>query len=761
VADTGRTRHPDLPFLEAQTRARSVIRVARSTRRELRATKLRIWRRVGSLRDTHVQELLSKMDVADLRHIASGLRLAPLGRAGIRTVGQLERTDAARLRAVEGLGAESVQALKAAAAEARSEAEQGFRLRLDPESRPSEQTQILIDLHRFEDLRERLQTLEAAEARIDLGLRYLIGPLGTLLRRLQGWLPLPVSGRIGRDAGRLRTAVGTPEVAAASQLEDQPAGAPDPDGVWGWFEGDAAALYGTLELLGGATPPDTSGGPQSGPSGLKALGRAVGAGLGGRLRAGAGGAPRVRVAGRGDPLRGHLPSALAAAVDAQTLVPVGLNVTLRGYQAFGAKYALLQRRVLLGDEMGLGKTIMALAVMAHLHADGERRFLVIAPNSVLHNWAHEIQRRSALTHHILHGGSRWNQLGHWRSSGGVALTTFDTLRTLQLRSDERIALLVADEAHYLKSPTTQRTRAVRALLPAAQRVLFMTGTPMENRVAEFQGLCQMLQPGLRLELPRIGSTTSSVAFRQAAAPVYLRRNQEDVLRELPERIDIDEWVSFTDDDHARYQQLTRERGGFIPLRHAAYPQPGDGGRSAKLDRLAELVADAAEEGRKVAIYTEFLHVIQAVIGRLEIPVFGPIQGAVSPAERLRIIDDFTRHDGPAAIVAQVRAGGIGLNIQAASVVILCEPALKPSTEEQAIARSYRMGQTRSVRVHRLLSEQGIDPLVRQLLERKTAEFDEYVRPSALADSSVSARDASLTTALKDFAEQEADRLGAA
>jgi SNF2 family DNA or RNA helicase len=176
------------------------------------------------------------------------------------------------------------------------------------------------------------------------------------------------------------------------------------------------------------------------------------------------------------------------------------------------------------------------------------------------------------------------------------------------------------------------------------------------------------------------------------------------------------------------------------------------------------VQAAKEDGRKVAIYSEYLHVIESVIKvateECDLPIFGPIRGGVSPSDRLQMVQEFTDEDGPAVIVAQIQAGAVGLNIQAASVVILCEPALKPSTEEQAIARSYRMGQTRSVRVHRLLTNEGVDPLVQEMLDRKSAEFDEYVRPSALSASSEAARDSAVTATLKDFALREAERLQA-
>ena len=136
-----------------------------------------------------------------------------------------------------------------------------------------------------------------------------------------------------------------------------------------------------------------------------------------------------------------------------------LNVTLRGYQAFGAKYALVQKHTILGDEIGLGKTIEALAVLCHLKRQGGTHFLVVCPASVLVNWEHEIIRHSYLEHPWrLHGPERIQRLGVWAEQGGLAITTFDTLKLLDLKYDLTISAMIVDEAHFVKNP-----RALRSL----------------------------------------------------------------------------------------------------------------------------------------------------------------------------------------------------------------------------------------------------------------------------------------------------------
>ena len=134
------------------------------------------------------------------------------------------------------------------------------------------------------------------------------------------------------------------------------------------------------------------------------------------------------------------------------------------------------------------------------------------------------------------------------------------------------------------------------------------------------------------------------------------------------------------------------------------------------------------------MFSFFKSVLDAV--RREVPgvVFGPLTGATSSTQRQQMVDDFTSHKGRAVLISQIEAGGVGLNIQAASVVILTEPQWKPSTEVQAIARAHRMGQIRTVQVHRLLAKDTVDERMREVLERKTQLFDEYARRSQAKES---------------------------
>ncbi|MEB8341335.1 DEAD/DEAH box helicase, partial [Streptomyces endophyticus] len=462
-----------------------------------------------------------------------------------------------------------------------------------------------------------------------------------------------------------------------------------------------------------------------------------------------------------DAAEGFLPTDIAEQVRTQQLDESRLRVSLRGYQAFGARFALARRRALLGDEMGLGKTVQAIAALTHLAAEGQSHFMVVCPASVLVNWTREIEARSALRVLPVHGSDRAEAFADWKGRGGVAVTTYDALRTLPAPGGGEVGMLVVDEAHAVKNPETLRSQAVAEWAEHCERVLFMTGTPMENRVAEFRNLVRVLDPALADRLDEEDGLAGSVAFRTAVAPVYLRRNQDDVLAELPSLQHTDEWEELSAADEAAYREAVAS-GNFMAMRRAAYARPAE---SAKLERLRELVRDAAEAGLKVVVFSNFRDVLGAVQGALDTeprvggPVFGPLTGSVPPARRQLLVDEFADTAGPAVLVSQIQAGGVGLNIQAASVVILCEPQIKPTLEHQAVARAHRMGQVRSVRVHRLLATGGVDERLVKILANKSRLFDAYARRSSMAEATPDAVDVSDAEIARRIVEEEQARLG--
>ena len=441
--------------------------------------------------------------------------------------------------------------------------------------------------------------------------------------------------------------------------------------------------------------------------------------------------------GRG--VRGGVPVEIAERVESFPLNPVGLGVTLRSYQAFGAKYMLAQKRTILGDEMGLGKTIQALAAMSHLwHERAGSHFFVVAPAGLVWNWEREISARAPFPAFVLHGDEAEAQLERWRAEGGTAITSYATLRNLELGREvlpegTSISMLVADEAHYLKNPEARRTKATRVLVDRSDRVCLLSGTPLENHPREFVHLIRLVHPEIvaALDEADVSAETRADAgrFHREVAGVYLRRNQRDVLTELPERIEVEEWIELDDTAERAAYAAEVSDGDFMGMRRAT-TLTGDVFASSKGERLAEILEDHRESGRKVIVFSFFLDVLEALSKRFD--VVGTISGSVPPKDRIELVDRLGAIEGHAILAIQIDAGGTGLNLQCASAVVLTEPQLKPTTEAQAIARAHRMGQTERVVVHRLLARGTVDERVWKLLGEKSELFEAYARDSATA-----------------------------
>lgn len=438
-----------------------------------------------------------------------------------------------------------------------------------------------------------------------------------------------------------------------------------------------------------------------------------------------------------------------------------MNATLRKYQVFGSKFALTQSRVIIGDEMGLGKTLQAIGVILQRINEGATRFLIVCPASVLENWQREISTRTGLSSIKIHGDVAKSGLSTWTLNSGIAITTFDTLKTFGLTDEEIFALqvdtLIVDEAHYVKNLEAGRTRTMVKWLDRSPRAIFLTGTPLENRVGEFVNLASLLDRDFSKRLNHAALAAGVDAFRQHVAPMYLRRNTEEVLKELPDLIQVDEFCNWNGADYDGYMNSVTS-GNLMGMRKAGMMPSPTSLSSNKLERLLEITTEAFESGKKVIIFSYFKDVLTLVAENLGEKALGPITGAVSPVQRQALVDKFTESEEPLALVGQIQAAGTGLNIQSASVVILCEPQIKPSLEVQAIARAHRMGQVNVVQVHRLLIPESIDELMVDMLKRKQAEFDDYVKESELANSSSDAKDRGEEAISKFLIDEERKRL---
>jgi superfamily II DNA or RNA helicase len=697
---------------DAQADAEELAGIVRSARAE-------VVEAFEVAREPQVWAALEKRSVEAVKDIVDGRsRLDELPAHGIVSIADVLRAGPDRLVGVPGIGEGTARKAVRAAEQLRQAARDSLQFRIEFDPKNAEMTRLLQALAVWGAVRHAGEAHEAQAERLASELeaqRPIAAPAGA------GWMRrLFTRSRDRASADEAAQRIRELLAAAGSSGLLRAVGdvravrTPAPDAVWRDFERRSAAYYGLL-------------------------GEVVN--LGGDVAA----------------AEGFLPAEIVERVGAQRLDTSRLKegLRLRGYQSFGARFALVQRRVVLGDEMGLGKTIQAIATMAHLAARGATHFLVVCPASVLINWTREIDQHSTLPVVAVHGYGRARAAARWRDEGGVAVITFGSLGVLG-HTPPRLALLVVDEAHYVKNPDAKRSAAVNRIAAESDRVLFLTGTPMENRIDEFRSLVGHLRPDIAAGMGPEHAAIGVEAFRRAAAPVYLRRNQRDVLTELPELVQVDEWEEFGSEDGAAYRAAVGD-GNFMAMRRAAFAvkRPHD---SAKLTRLLEIAHEAMANDRKVVVFSFFRDVLGVVAASLDAHAMGPVTGSTSTVERQRIVDAFTTSSTPAVLICQIDAGGVGLNIQAASVVILCEPQVKPSTEAQAVARAHRMGQVHSVQVHRLLIADSVDQRMLELLGSKAQLFDAYVRHSAIAQAAPGAVDISEAQLARTIVAQEQQRL---
>ena len=658
--------------------------------------------------------ILKEIDIEEINRGKQGIRVSTLKAAGFATVYDLVKTSLPKLKSLPGIGEQTARKITAAAEQIAADAKGSCDLKLTADNKDARSTALVKALYLYRRVRApytRAKEISAATAEAVAAASVAVRPLEGFFSRL-----------FLRDAKRAEAENALEyfnAMASSTYLSDIKAlnkemytcASVTDSAAWAEFEQEAASYWAILDELG---------------------------------------------LSRIDATRNGLPEELAREVEQVPLDLTGLKCTLRSYQYFGVQYVLNRGAVLLGDEMGLGKTVQAIAAMVALRQAGKTHFLVVAPASVLINWSREVAQHSDLTPIRIHGDIH-TAINQWLREGGVGIATYESISSFALPAGFTYGLLVADEAHYVKNPSALRTRSLVRLRKQAERVLFMTGTPLENNVDEMCFLISQLQPDIEKKVRSMRLMSTAPKFREEVAPVYFRRTREDVLKELPELIEKEEWCAMTASEAADHLGCA-VRKEFAAMRQVSWREQ-DIKNASKAKRLVELCEEAKADGRKVLVFSFFLNTLSQVKSLLGDTCYGPVTGAVAPQRRQEIVDAFTAAEPGAVLAAQIQAGGTGLNIQAASVVILCEPQLKPSIENQAISRAYRMGQVRSVLVHRLLCENSIDERIMDLLAAKQEIFDNFAEESVSGNESLTGDvDALLTLSEKDCMQAMEDEL---
>lgn len=641
---------------------------------------------------TQVLKLMEKIPVEEVNRDKHGIRVKALRDSGYVTYADMLTSSIYQLAAIRGISEDGARIIKRIVSEAADKASTTTKLRLSADNRTEDMTRLITAVSQYQQAKplaeesNRLSqqysnTIQNAleDIKVSTGtFRWLFASRQTKQNAIESYklLEETLHGEYGQTAERLQSG----SVAIEALAEDD---------AWDSLKKHPISYANTLEEI-----------------------------VPGLL-------------GNGDTVYG-LPENLAKEVQEECFFPDGLLCDLRRYQEWGVKYILHQKKALLGDEMGLGKTIQAIATMVSLRNTGATHFIVICPASVIVNWCREIQKFSKLRVIAVHGLSRESALKDWQRTGGVAVTTYETTAYFKFPDNFTYSLLVVDEAHYIKNPSTNRSKNTKAIAEHAERLLFMTGTALENKVDEMINLIKLLQPSIAMQISGMKELSSAPQFKETVAPVYYRRRREDVLTELPELSEIKEWCQLSDSEERRYEE-TVFRKNYNAIRRVSWNVP-DLKDSGKAKRLLEIIEEAKSEGRKVLVFSFYLDTIRKIAGMLGSQCTEPINGSITPTRRQEIIDDFDKAPAGQVLVAQIVAGGTGLNIQSASVVIICEPQLKPSIENQAISRAYRMGQARNVLVYRLLAENTIDEKITDILARKQEVFNAFANESAAAEN---------------------------
>jgi len=419
-----------------------------------------------------------------------------------------------------------------------------------------------------------------------------------------------------------------------------------------------------------------------------------------------------------------------------------LQATLRPYQHHGVNWLVFLRQAGLGamlaDDMGLGKTLQALCAI-------RGRTLVVAPTSVLHNWAEEMQRfRPGLRYTVYHGPQR--QLD---AAADVTLTTYAILRLdVDTLSQQAWETVVLDEAQAIKNPDSQVAQAAYRL-PAEFRMT-LSGTPVENRLDELWSQFHFLNRGLlggRSDfqdryVKAIAASQPGAAerLRERIRPFVLRRRKQEVATELPPRTDMVLRCLLSDDERRVYSAIhaaTREdvvkrlaAGGsmlealeaLLRLRQAACHSgliPGhDAPSSAKIDLLLETLDQVIADGHKALVFSQWTSLLDRIephLRHIDLP-FVRLDGATR--DRAGVVHQFQDETGPPVMLISLRAGGLGLNLTAADHIFLLDPWWNPAVEDQAADRAHRIGQTRPVLVTRLIAQDTVEERILELQQHK-------------------------------------------
>jgi len=427
--------------------------------------------------------------------------------------------------------------------------------------------------------------------------------------------------------------------------------------------------------------------------------------------------------------------------------------------------------------MGLGKTIQVIALLLLLKRHQPRKAvpkpsLLVLPASLLANWQAELERfapslRARFVHGSLLDAQQLEALEGDPEAGlagcDLVLTTYATLARREWLQQRDWRLLVLDEAQAIKNPASRQTKVVKQLRAEAR--IALTGTPVENSLADLWSLFDFLNPGLLGSATRFKTFARTLSarsedqygpLRRLTRPYILRRLKTDrrIIADLPDKSEVDAWCGLSKLQAAHYQRSVHElenalatldgmqRRGLVLATLQRLKQIcnhpsqllGDGryepARSGKFQRLAELCEEIAARQEKLLLFTQFREISEPLAAYLS-GLFGRpglvLHGGTPVAQRRQRVEAFQREDGPPFFVLSLKAGGTGLNLTQASHVIHFDRWWNPAVENQATDRAFRIGQKKNVLVHKLICRGTVEERIDALIRDKTALAEDLLR----------------------------------
>jgi SNF2 family DNA or RNA helicase len=453
-------------------------------------------------------------------------------------------------------------------------------------------------------------------------------------------------------------------------------------------------------------------------------------------------------------------------------VPETLRGILRSYQKEGFKWLRFLHKYrfngILADDMGLGKTLQVLTLLKSLTYTRAitKPHLVVCPRSLLYNWAAEIDKFYPGTPYIVYHGIPEERavMRTGFPKQEIIITTYDILaRDSQSLQEHLFDYCILDEAQHIKNHLTLRAREVKRI--RSDHRLVMTGTPIENGLDELWSIFDFLMPGYLNTQPKFtakyvtplrkasSDQTVLTGLRQKVAPFILRRRKEEVLTELPEKITMIQNVFMTklqeDTYHAILTQLKEEiiqtvssRGfanshitvlaALTKLRQVCnhprlvLPDSDPSVDSGKLEALMELIYQATDAGHKIVIFSQFVKMLKLIETKFQVEKIRYEYLDGSTRDRMERINRFNETPEIPIFLISLKAGGLGINLTSADIVIHVDPWWNPMVENQATDRVHRMGQRNQVMVYKLITMGTVEEKILQLQQRKKSVFDTII-----------------------------------